>query len=319
MRLRACMLPAMARPALVVLNPASRNGATGQRWREIEPRVRRVLGDLEVAPTQCPRDAVRIAREGAESGVERFLVAGGDGTAGEVVTGLLDSGRSAGCAVGLMPLGTGGDLTRGLGVPRELEAALERLAHGKPLRVDAGRVRYTAPDGRPTQAGFVNVASLGMSGLVTRLVNDAPKLLGGRASFLLGTLRALLRWQGLPVRLVLDGETVHEGPLHLATAANGQYFGGGMRVAPRARMDDGLLDVVAIPGLPKHELLRRLPLLYSGAHVDLPQVRSLRGRVLEAEALDGEAWTEIDGEPLGTLPARYEVVPGAITLLGAGG
>jgi diacylglycerol kinase (ATP) len=156
-----------------------------------------------------------------------------------------------------------------------------------------------------------------MSGLVTRLVNEAPKALGGRVSFLIGTLRALVRWQSQPVTLKLDGQIVHEGRLHLATAANGQYFGGGMRVAAQAKMDDGLFDVVIIPDLSKLELLRRLPLLYTGAHLDVPSVRCLRGRRLEAEAAPGSVHTEIDGECLGTLPACYEIVPGAITLVGA--
>ncbi len=310
------MLRAMRRPSLVVLNPKSRNGATGDRWNTIEARVRDVLGPIDVQATRGPRDAERIAREGARAGVQRILVAGGDGTTGEVVTGLLESGLGAACEIGLLPLGTGGDLARGLGVPRELEAALARIATGKKHVVDAGRAEYTAPDGGRRRVAFLNVASLGISGLVTRLVNDAPKALGGRISFLIGTLRALARWQSREVTLRLDGEVIHEGRLHLATAANGQYFGGGMRVAAHAEIDDGLLDVVIIPDLPKLELLRRMPLLYSGAHLDLPVVRCLRGRRLEAEAAPGSVFTEIDGEPLGTLPASYEIAPKAITLVG---
>ena len=303
-------------PTLVVLNPASRNGATGARWRAIEPRVRSALGPLDVSPTLAPRDAVRIAREAALAGVRRLVVAGGDGTTGEVVTGLLDSGRADDCELALLPLGTGGDLARGLGIPHDLETALSRIAGGKTRRVDAGRARFTAPGGGTAEAGFLNVASLGMSGLVTQLVNEAPKALGGRVSFLIGTLRALARWKSRPVRLCLDGQVIHDGPLHLATAANGQYCGGGMRVAARASLDDGLLDVVIVPDLSKLELLARLPGFYSGAHLDDPAVRCLRGRCLEASAEPGEVYTEIDGEPLGTLPARYEIVPRAITLVG---
>jgi YegS/Rv2252/BmrU family lipid kinase len=311
------MLRAMPAPTLVVLNPKSRNGATGSRWREIEARIRAALGPIQVEATRCPRDAERITREGVRAGTTRIVVAGGDGTAGEVVTGLLETDDPARCEVGLLPLGTGGDFARGLGVPREIDAALARIASGKTRRIDAGRAEYTAPDGTRRCVGFLNVASLGMSGLVTRLVNEAPKALGGRVSFLLGTLRALARWQSHHVVLRLDGEVVHDDKLHLATAANGQYFGGGMRVAANAALDDGLLDVVVIPDLPKLELLRRLPLLYSGAHLDLPSVRRLRGRRLEAESRAGAVYTEIDGEPLGTLPAAYEIVPGAITLLGS--
>jgi len=306
----------MSDRTLVVLNPKSKNGATGRRWRAIEPRARAVLGPIDVETTRGPRDAERIAREAVREGVRRIVVAGGDGTTGEIVTGLLGAGAARACEIALLPLGTGGDLARGLGVPRDVDDALAKIAAGKTRRVDAGRAEYTEIGGARRSVGFLNVASLGMSGLVTRLVNETPKTLGGRVSFLAGTLRALARWRSQPVTLRLDGEVVHDGPLHLATAANGAYFGGGMRVAPSAAIDDGLLDVVIVGDVSKAELLWRLPQLYRGTHVGLPNVRSLRGRRLEADAAAGSVWTEIDGEPLGTLPAAYEIVPGAITLVG---
>jgi diacylglycerol kinase family enzyme len=103
----------------------------------------------------------------------------------------------------------------------------------------------------------------------------------------------------------------------LAAAANGRYFGGGMQVAPDARPDDGLLDVVVVPGLSKPRLLAELPRIYRGTHVGVGGVHSRRGRVLEAASLGGEApWVEIDGEPLGRVPARFEILPGALTLVG---
>ena len=119
------------------------------------------------------------------------------------------------------------------------------------------------------------------------------------------------------MELRLDGERVHEGPLVLAAAANGRFFGGGMQVAPGARPDDGLLDVVVIPGFGKLRLVAELPRIYRGTHLAVPGVRALRGRVLEARPLGEEPpWVEIDGEPLGRLPARFEVLPGALTLVG---
>jgi diacylglycerol kinase family enzyme len=147
-----------------------------------------------------------------------------------------------------------------------------------------------------------------VSGLVVDLVNRAPKALGGRVSFLIGTLRALAGYRCPSVALRLDGERVFEGPLVLAAAANGQYFGGGMRVAPGARLDDGLLDVVVVPELGKARLLAKLPTIYRGEHLKDPATQLHRGRVLEAE--------DVDGEPLGTLPARIEILPGALTLIG---
>jgi diacylglycerol kinase family enzyme len=153
---------------------------------------------------------------------------------------------------------------------------------------------------------------------VDRLVNEAPKALGGRASFLIGTLRGLARWRDVACTVRVDGEIVHEGPLVLATAANGRYFGGGMHVAPRARPDDGLLDVVVIAGAPKRRLLANLPRLYGGTHLELPEVRFRQGRCLELEPV--EPWfLDVDGECFAARGARFESVPGALRVASLGG
>ncbi len=309
-------MPAMPARTLVVVNPKSGAGATERRYRQLEPLLREALGSIETEWTRGPRDAERIAREGARAGVERILVAGGDGTTSEVASGLIQAGLGEAVQIGLLPLGTGGDLLRSLRVPDDPEAAIAAIAKGERRRIDAGRVTWRREDGGEARCGFLNIASLGISGLVTQLVNDAPKALGGRLSFLIGTVRGILGWSDVSVTLRLDGELIHEGPLSLATAANGSWFGGGMLVAPDARLDDGLLDVVVLPHFPRARLLYELRRLYDGSHLDLDRVLACRGRCLEAEAEPGSVRFEVDGEPLGALPARFEVLPGAIEVVG---
>jgi diacylglycerol kinase family enzyme len=263
----------------------------------VEPRLRAALGDLEVERTRGSRDAERIAREGVRAGVERLLVAGGDGTLSEVVTGLIAAGLGGEAEIGLLPLGTGGDFARSLGIPVDLDGAIDLLVRGRARAVDAGRVHYRDRSGREASSCFANVTSLGVSGLVDELVNRAPKFLGGTASYLIGTLRGLARYRCQPVTL-------------------GSWFGGGMRVAPGARIDDGLLDLVVVPELGRLRLLARLPTLYGGGHLRDPRAVHRRGRVLEADAPPGEVWLDVDGEPLGTLPARIESLPGAVRMIG---
>lgn len=302
---------------LVVVNPRSRSGATRRQFNAMEQQLRDVLGRFEVEWTRAPRDAERIAREGVRAGIERIVVAGGDGTTSEVVSGLLGAGLAGYAEVAPLPLGTGGDLMRTMQIPRNLERALEGIVSGRSRRIDAGRVRYTDRDGRPRTTHFLNVTSFGVSGLITELVNRATKVFGGRVSFLLGTLRGIRRYQPAAVRIRVDGELVHDGPLVLGTAANGRFFGGGMEVAPKAQPEDGLLDVVVIPGFGRLRLLRELPRIYRGTHLEVPEVSFCRGQCIEAEAAPGSVWVEIDGEPLGTLPARVEVLPKAISVLGS--
>jgi len=306
---------------LVIVNP--RSGSTQRRWPDVEPRLRAALGPFEVERTRSGRDAVRLAREAVRSGVDRLVVAGGDGTLSEVATGLLSADLGHYAQIGVLPLGTGGDFSRTLGTPRDLDAAIARLETGSTRTIDAGRVTYRAAasgasPGAGTQATsyFANVASFGLSGLVDERVNRSSKALGGRMAFLLGTLRALARYHSEPVAIRVDGEIVYDGPLVFAAAANGRFFGGGMQVAPHARLDDGKFDVVVVPERSKLRLAAGLPGLYRGLHVDDPNNIITRGTTVEADAEPGRVWLDIDGEPLGTLPARIEALPEALTLFG---
>lgn len=307
----------MPASTLVILNPVSGGGRGRRRFRALEPVLRDGLGELEVARTTRPRDAERLAREGVRAGVSRIVVAGGDGTASEVASGLLAAGLAGECELALLPLGTGGDLCRSVGVPRDPKAACALLASGRarPRVVDVGRIRYTDRAGKPRESHFLNVASFGISGLVDELVNRAPRRLGGSGAFALGTLRAIARYRPEPVRIQVDGERVHDGPLSLAAAANGRCFGGGMRIAPEADPADGLLDLVVIAGLPKPALLANFPSIYRGRHLDHPAVSLQRGVGIEAEAAPGRVWLDVDGEPLGTLPARIDLQAGALRIL----
>jgi YegS/Rv2252/BmrU family lipid kinase len=306
----------MAPRTLVIVNPRSRAGATGRRWASVERKLRNALGGLEVEHTRAPRDAERLAREGVRAGVERIVIAGGDGTLNEVATGLLAADLGDRAELAILPLGTGGDFRRALGIPRNLDRAIAIITAGSARRIDAGRIRYLDEQGRQATAWFLNVASAGISGLIVELVTRTTRIGGGTLAFLIATLRGIARFRAEPVRLRVDGECLHEGPLVLCAAANGRCFGGGMAVAPDARLDDGRLDVVWVPRLPKLRLLTRLGLIYRGRHLEVPEVGHGSGRVVEMEAASGSVPLEIDGDPVGTLPVRIEIVPAALSVLG---
>jgi len=304
---------------LVIANPKSQNRATLRRLKLLEAKLRRALGPLDIEFTHAPRDAERIAREGVRSGVERIIVAGGDGTMSEVVSGLLSAQLGKYAVIGLLPLGTASDFARGLGQPPGVDAAIERLAMGKTSRVDAGRVTYHTNEGQEVTSYFANIASFGLSGVVGELVNRATKAFGGRVSYMIGTIRGVARHRSAPVSISVDGKIVFDGPLSVAAVANGPYFGGGMRVAPDARIDDGVFDWVVVPGMSRLSLLGKFPLLYSGSHIRDPQILQGRGRVIEACGVAESVHLDVDGESLGMLPARFEILPHAITLVGFDG
>jgi diacylglycerol kinase family enzyme len=133
----------------------------------------------------------------------------------------------------------------------------------------------------------------------------------------LATLLCAATYRANSVRIRVDDREIFAGPLLLAAIANGNYFGGGMRIAPDAHCDDGLFDVVLIRELSKAELLKNVGSLYRGTHIEHPAVSVHRGQRVEVEPLDSRpAQLDIDGDPLGQVPAQIEILPRAISLLG---
>ncbi len=302
------------------MNPASGAGSTGRHFDRIARAVRRVLGSFECAFTERRGDAVRLAREAVASGGRLVVAVGGDGTAGEVVDGLvavLEAGRPVTPEVlfGCIPRGTGGDLRRTLGWSMDPEKAAQALADG-PVRVcDVGCAEYLGHDGERHVRHFANVAGFGISGVVVEEAEKGWKALGGRLGFMVASAKGLLRWSDQPVRYRLDGGPWVEERLTALEVCNGRYFGGGMLVAPDARIDDGLFDVTVWKGLGIGDFLTKRRMLYDGTHVELPNTRTAKARRVEAEPLDGaRILLDIDGEQPGVLPARFEILPGALRL-----
>lgn len=294
---------------LVIVNPASRGGRTGRDWASVESRVLSVLGPCaRIARTERRGHAIVLGAEAARAGVARVVVAGGDGTASEVVTGMLASGAPP-PTLGLLPLGTGSDFVRALGSRVGLDRALAAIDSGSRRRVDVGRV-LGREGGEPRC--FLNVASLGLSGSAIAAVERFPSR--GAFAYAAAAVSSIARWRGVRVRISVDGRVVHDGPLALAAIANGRYFGGGMLVAPEAEPDDELFDVVIVATSSRARLLTSFPRIYRGAHVGLPGVRVERGRIVEVTASD-RVELEADGELLAPLPARVELLASAIDLL----
>ena len=306
----------MALRTLAIVNPSSAGGATAARWPALEARLREILGPLEVEFTRGPRDARRIAREGVRAGCERVLAVGGDGTLSEVATGLLAHELAGYAQLGVLPMGSGNDFARSLGLPLDPRGAIEVFARGVARPVDAIRVNHLGLEGDDCVSYCVNVTSFGISGLVNELKLRGPGGLGGRLAFLLATLRAVWRYRAAPLSLALDGEPLYEGELLLGAAANGRCFGGGMQLAPAAAMDDAHFDVVLVTEVPRWALFWKLASIYRGTHLDDPAVSLYRGQVLEARGTASAVPIEIDGELLGSLPARYEILPGALSVIG---
>ena len=172
---------------------------------------------------------------------------------------------------------------------------------------------FIAHDGSEQRRHFINITSFGISGLVDRYVNQSSKPLGGTVAFALASLRAGTKYKNAKVRLTLDGRPPKDGKIYTVAVANGRYFGGGMKVAPDAALDDGMFDVITMGDFGFGDLLFRGLDIYSGKHLRNPKVSVHRARRVEAEAIDGaEVLLDVDGEAPGRLPASFELLQGAL-------
>jgi YegS/Rv2252/BmrU family lipid kinase len=304
----------MPRTVLIV-NPKSQGGRLGKRWVEIADTIGRAF-PFDEAITQGPGDATRLAREALRAGAERVVAIGGDGTINEVVNGFFDErGQPVApeASFAVIPFGTGGDFRRTLQMPTELASAAKVIAANHRRKIDVGRLEFTATAGGRAARMFANIASFGVSGVVDRLVNESGKKLG-RLSFLAASARATWSYKNQRVQLVFDGKDRVEATINTVAIANGRYFGGAMMVAPNAEVDDGMFDVIALGDFGFGDLLASGRRLFKGTHLTMDKVTARRAKIVDAEPIEPSAVVEldIDGENLGRLPARFEIVPSAL-------
>lgn len=299
----------------LVVNPHSANGQTGKRWAEMSARVSRGVGDFGHAFTEAPMDAARIASRALREGYDCIVAVGGDGTINEVLNGFFDGGQpiNPSAALGVIPRGTGGDFRRTFGWGLDLDEAIARLSSEKTAPFDVGRVEYRAHSGATESRYFANICSFGVSGLVDAEVNKSSKVLGGKLSFMVGSVKALLKYKDRRVRIRIDGGAPEELEITTVAVANGRYFGGGMMVAPEADTSDGLFDVTFWSGYGLSDFAFKSASIYDGSHVKWGGTRRLRCKELAAES-DEEVLVDVDGEQPGRLPCRMTLFPSAIRL-----
>lgn len=300
----------------VIVNPNSANGKTGRSWKRIHGRLRDVCGPVTVYETQAPGHAIELAAEAIDAGHRTLIAVGGDGTVNEVINGILlkDESPESGITVGLIPQGTGSDLRRAVQVPLPEEAAIDTLRSGTTASIDVMKVTYRRSDGADAMRYSVNLTSFGMGGAVAARANRSSKPLGGTVTFLVATAVTALGFRGNKVSIKLDEEELKDVLIMNVAVGNGQYHGAGMMICPRAVMDDGLLDVTVVEKMSLWEITRNIRMLYDGTVYDHPKVHFKRTKRLVATS-DKSASIEIDGEPIGHLPLKITILPGALRMI----
>ncbi|MFT7580584.1 MAG: diacylglycerol kinase (ATP) [Myxococcota bacterium] len=302
---------------MIIVNEHAGGGAMADVFRRQEHALQRALGEFDVAFTDGPGDATALTREALTDGFTTIVSAGGDGTLNEVVNGFFgDDGAliNPEAALGLLNGGTGGDFRRTLRIG-DTDHAIAVLSAGKTLRCDVGRITFADHQGETRTRFFINIASFGLSGAVVSKIPQF-KQLGGSAAYMAATLSAMWSWRNPRVRLSVDDHFEAELPITTVAVGNGRFFGGGMMITPDATVISGELDVTVLADVSRFDLLMLTKRIYDGTHIYTPKVISQRGKIVTAEAVgDTPILIDLDGEGVGRLPARFEVVPNAINVL----
>lgn len=303
----------MSKTVAFVMNPNAANGRCGKLWPKIHKLAKKLYEEVRVYHTTGVGDGIAKTARACSEGADLVISVGGDGTHNEAVNGLMSiEGKRPEWAI--LSLGTGGDLRKTVGWPLDPEAALEGISQGNSRAVDVGRLEYVDFQGKPGTRYFGNITSVGVGGLVDQMVNRTTKILGGKASFFMGTVRGSLAYSNQPVRILADGNLVYEGKIYSAAVCNGRFFGGGMMIAPQASLSDGLFDLVIMEDLSFLRTLAMAPRIYKGTHIGQNGVSYHRCREVEVQTDSDQVFIDLDGEVLGRMPGRFVLEPEAIKM-----
>jgi diacylglycerol kinase (ATP) len=287
---------------VVILNPEA---GSVKSMAAVIRRIRH-LPDVDVRLTRRKGAAVRFARTAVREGCKTIVAAGGDGTLNEVVNGI--GAPNPDVRLGLIPLGTGNDFARTLGLPTDLDEAIAVLAAGHTraidlVRVTSDKVRY-----------FVNVSAGGFSGLVDEKLTPAMKKAWGPLAYLRSAVAALPQLRAYRTKVTFTrGKRSTRSTLDLynVVIANGRYVAGGTQIAPKAAIDDGLLDIILIQKRSVAELTLLAAQVALGHHLSSAAIVFRRAAKVTVNSRPG-MWFNVDGELVGNEPATFEVLPRAL-------
>jgi diacylglycerol kinase (ATP) len=295
----------------VIINPAAGANSTHRKWPSIQSLLKSLGLAFEFQFTEGKGHGIELAKEASGQGYRHLVAVGGDGTVHEVTNGIMQTGNSKDTSLGIICTGTGSDLARTLGISHDVTVACHSLTQDHRKTIDLGLVTYVK-NGRPQQRYFVNGAGIGFDATVVAATEKMPKLLGD-LSYLIGLLRTFLTYRNKIVKFKIGDKAFETGKMLSLVVANGRYFGGGMQIAPNAKLDDGQFDTVIIGNFGKIELLRNLSKVYKGTHLSLTKVRVESGTSISVESQQ-KLLVQADGELLGEGPATFTLLPGALNL-----
>jgi YegS/Rv2252/BmrU family lipid kinase len=303
----------------VIVNPESDKGRTKRRWEYIKEGLKNFIKEFKYEFTERPLQATEISRMAIREGSDLIVGVGGDGTMNEIANGFYENKTiiNPQAALGVVPSGSGCDFTRSLNIPLRLKNALKVVAQAPSSWIDIGMAKFKNHSGQDEERFFLNVADFGIGGEVVRKVNQ-NRMKKKASSYLRCLLSTFVAYTNKRIRVRIDDQDFPAEKYLVGAISNGKIFGKGMKIAPEAKLDDDLFDVVLVKAMKALEFFRNVWRIYSGSHLSHPKISLLRGHRVEALAENGqeEVLIEIDGEQVGVLPVIFEVIPQGLLVKG---
>ncbi|MBW3588878.1 MAG: diacylglycerol kinase family lipid kinase [Actinobacteria bacterium] len=298
--------------AVVIANARAGKGSVSKDPSRYEDLLAAAGLDFEIRLTDRAGHAIDIADAALDEGIRYLIALGGDGTIHEVVNGMLHADgtpKNPDAVLGVLPAGSGSDFIRTFGLPQAAEDAAKHLAGENLFLIDVGRVEYQSGAERRS-VFFPNIAEAGLGGDIVRRAERLPRWLG-KSRYLFSFWMTLSRYKATQGRITM-GDRVYEGKITNLVVANAQFFGGAMKIAPRAHPSDGMFDVLVQMGT-KADYVAGITKVYKGDHIPSPAIKVYLAAKVEVTT-DASLQVEADGEVLGYTPATFEIIPRVINL-----
>lgn len=300
----------------VIVNPRAGNGAVEKQWPTVRTLLERHLAATDVQFTEGSGHAIALVEKAIADGYRQILAVGGDGTNHEAINGVV---RQQTCPAtdityGLIPIGTGNDWRRTYRIPRKPGKWIPQIARQETVFQDVGKLTFVSESGEQIRY-FTNVAGLAYDGFIARYVSENPRVIANKFGYLFAVVRCLFQYELQKARIEFENRRI-EQYCYTINAGICPYSGGGMRLAPHARPNDGLLALTIAGPVTRPGVLLNTPRFYNGRLGRHPKVDLFQTQRIEISSLDAQPIpVEADGEFLGYTPVRIEIIPKALRIL----
>ncbi len=300
-----------------IVNPRSGAGRAEKLWPLLSKKIQKIWGKSNFVFTQKPGDAIRQARLACEKGQRLIVAVGGDGTVHELVNGLLQAGAShiSNLCLGIISMGSGDDFVRTLNLPKDPLQALSVIQKKKTKKIDVIQVDFLNHKRKKESRYCINLADFGLGGRVMQKVNVSSKFLGSQITYLFHAISTFFTFCPFSVVLETTEKNYHFHKMIIGLVANGKYFGSGMCVAPEAKLDDGMMDLIMVEKMGIGDFFKMIPPLYKGEKIINESILRLKTRKFYVQPTSAKlVYIELDGEQPGILPASFELIPKALNV-----